>query len=81
MKLKRILYTLQIFFPENSFVFRVKGTGFMRYQVRLMMGILYQLGKGDVDLEYVKDTLENPNSNTLKELAPASGLQLYGLKF
>lgn len=69
------------FFPEKSFLFRVKGNGFLRYQIRLMMGVLFQLGKGEVGLDFIKDTLENPNSNTLKELAPASGLQLYALKF
>jgi tRNA pseudouridine38-40 synthase len=74
------LYTAN-FFPENSYIFRVKGSGFMRYQVRLMMGILYQLGLGLVDLSFVKDTLENPSSETLKELAPASGLQLYAIDF
>ncbi len=69
------------FFPEKSFVFRVKGSGFMRYQVRLMMGVLYQLGKGEVTIEFIKDTIENPNANTLKELAPASGLQLVQITF
>jgi len=69
------------FFPEKSFLLRVKGNGFLRYQIRLMMGVLFQLGKGEVTLDFVKDTLENPNSNTLKELAPASGLQLYRLSF
>ena len=69
------------FFPKNTFVFRVKGNGFLRYQVRLMMGILFQLGKGEVDLEFIKDTLQNPNDKTLKELAPSSGLSLYKIDF
>ena len=69
------------FFPKESYIFRVKGSGFMRYQVRLMMGVLYQLGVGLVDLSFVQDTLENPSSETLKELAPASGLQLYTIDF
>lgn len=74
------IYTAN-FFPKNSYIFRVKGNGFMRYQVRLMMGILYQLGAGIVNLSYLKDTLNNPSSETLKELAPASGLQLYAIDF
>lgn len=74
------LYTAN-FFPKQSFLFRVKGTGFMRYQIRLMMGVLYQLGKGEVDLDFIKDTLENSSSETLKELAPASGLQLLQMEF
>ncbi len=69
------------FFPKKSYMFKVKGNGFLRYQIRLMMGILFQLGKGEVTLDFIKDTLRNPNSNTLKELAPASGLTLNSLSF
>lgn len=69
------------FFPEKTFLFKVKGNGFMRYQIRLMMGVLLQLGKGEVALEFIVDSLENPSSDTLKELAPSSGLQLYKLSF
>lgn len=69
------------FFPEKSYVFKAKGTGFLRYQIRLMVGVLMQLGKGEVELEFIKDTLENPSSQTLKELAPASGLALNSLSF
>ncbi|WP_139956709.1 tRNA pseudouridine(38-40) synthase TruA [Flavicella sediminum] len=69
------------FFPKKTYLFKVNGNGFMRYQVRLMMGVLLQLGKGEVDLDFVKHTLNNPSSATLKELAPSSGLQLYKLQF
>lgn len=69
------------FFPKKSYLLKVVGNGFMRYQIRLMMGVLFQLGKKEVDLEFIKDTLQNPNSNTLKELAPSSGLCLNSIKF
>lgn len=69
------------FFPKKSYLLKVKGTGFMRYQIRLMMGVLFQLGKNEVDVIFIKDTLENPNPNTLKELAPASGLCLNSISF
>ena len=69
------------FFPKRSYFLKVKGTGFMRYQIRLMMGVLFQLGKGEVSLDFIKDTIENPSPDTLKELAPASGLQLFGFQF
>ena len=34
------------FAPQNAFVFKVKAKGFMRYQVRLMMGALVEVGRG-----------------------------------
>lgn len=69
------------FFPKKTFMLRVEGAGFMRYQIRLMMGVLFQLGKGLVDIEFIKDTLMNPSSETLKELAPSSGLTLDSITF
>jgi tRNA pseudouridine38-40 synthase len=69
------------FFPETTYVFKVQGNGFLRYQIRLMMGVLLQLGKGEVDLHFIEDTLKNPGPETLKELAPASGLSLQSMDF
>jgi len=69
------------FFPAKSYLLKVKGAGFLRYQIRLMMGVLFQLGKKEVDLAFIIDSLEYPNSNTLKELAPASALTLSALIF
>jgi tRNA pseudouridine38-40 synthase len=69
------------FFPEKTYVLKVQGNGFLRYQIRLMMGVLFQLGKGEIELNFIEDTLRNPSSETLKELAPASGLSLHSLDF
>lgn len=69
------------FFPEKSFLLKVRGSGFMRYQIRLMMGVLFQLGKSEVDLDFIEDTLKNPSPQTLQEIAPASGLCLNAIEF
>jgi len=69
------------FFPKKTYMLKVEGAGFMRYQIRLMMGVLFQLGKGLVTIEFIKDTLENPSSETLKELAPSSGLTIDSISF
>lgn len=65
------------FFPERSYFLRVKGAGFKRHQIRLMMGILFELGKGEVDLAFLKRTLDAENRITLTRIAPASGLLLH----
>ena len=71
------------FFPKTSFVFRVRGAGFKRHQVRLMVGMLFDLGMGKVTLEEFKKTLDGSNKIHLSHIAPASGLMLYrtDLKF
>lgn len=74
------LYTAS-FFPEKSYVLRVKGPGFKRNQIRLMMGILIDLGKGKIDLNFVKQTLDSTQKIKLEYIAPASGLQLYDVQF
>ena len=64
------------FFPKNSYVFKVSAPGFGRYQVRYMMGMLFELGMGKIDIHQFQDTLvESSNSNS-SFLAPASGLIL-----
>ena len=69
------IYTAS-FFPEHSFVFRVKGKGFKRHQIRLMMGVLFDIGEGKVDLNFIAETLQPEKSFKLERIAPASGLIL-----
>ncbi|MDY7396060.1 tRNA pseudouridine(38-40) synthase TruA [Aureibaculum sp. 2210JD6-5] len=74
------IYTAN-FFPEKSYYLRVKGSGFLRYQIRLMMGVLFQLGKGEVDLEFIEQSLLATNDRKpLPTIAPSSGLQLYDVE-
>jgi tRNA pseudouridine38-40 synthase len=69
------------FFPEKSYVFKIKSKGFLRYQIRLMMAMLFELGKGNVDLEHIQNSLlQNNDRKHLRSIAPASGLQLYHIQ-
>lgn len=64
------------FFPEQSYVLRVKGKGFMRNQIRLMMGALIKLGKGELTLSDIEASLIPDNNIAIDYIAPASGLIL-----
>lgn len=64
------------FFPEKSWVWTVHSKGFLRNQIRLMMGQLICLGRGEVDLRTIKDSLTARGSCPLRQIAPASGLIL-----
>ncbi|MBT7816164.1 MAG: tRNA pseudouridine(38-40) synthase TruA [Polaribacter sp.] len=69
------------FFPEHSYVLKVKGKGFLRYQIRLMMATLFELGKGNLDIEFIESSLKEDNDQKfLRNIAPASGLQLYAIE-
>lgn len=69
------------FFPETTYILRVRGKGFGRNQIRLMMGTLVNLGRGDITLDYIKDTLTQDNTETQSFIAPASGLILNSIEF
>lgn len=63
------------FFPKETWAYHVHSKGFMRNQVRLMMGQLYELGKGSITLDDLKESLKGVGSH-FDYIAPASGLLL-----
>lgn len=69
------------FTPEESFIFKVRSKGFLRYQVRLMVGALVNVGRGDWTIEQFKETLENPLGTQVRHIAPSSGLVLNEVTF
>lgn len=69
------------FFPEKSYIFQLNGSGFLRYQIRLMMGTLVQLGKGEIQLNDIEKSLKPNNEQVMNYIAPASGLILNKIDF
>jgi tRNA pseudouridine38-40 synthase len=78
--IENTLYTAN-FFPEKSYVLKVIGKGFGRHQIRLMMGALIKLGRGDIDLNYIKNSLKPESQEVMDYIAPASGLILHKIEF
>lgn len=64
------------FFPEESYVLRVRGKGFKRHQIRLMMGALIDLGQDKIDVNFIQKSLEPGSGIVLEHIAQASGLLL-----
>ena len=69
------------FFPETSYVYTIQGAGFLRSQIRLMMGTLIQLGKGELQLIDIEESLQPENTQVMNYIAPASGLILNRIEF
>lgn len=74
------IYTAS-FFPKKSYLLRVRGKGFMRNQIRLMMGTLIDLGKEKLSLQDIEDSLVINNTIKMNYIAPASGLILKSVAF
>lgn len=73
------IYTAN-FFPEKSYVLKISGKGFKRHQIRLIMGALFDLGRGEVDLNFIVQTLNAENRIKLEHIAQPSGLILNEVK-
>jgi tRNA pseudouridine38-40 synthase len=69
------------FFPEVSYALRIESEGFMRYQVRLIMGQLIRLGRREINLKEIKESLKGEDRKALDQIAPGSGLILQNLDF
>jgi len=69
------------YFPKKTYLLKVKGKGFMRNQIRLMMGTLIDLGKGKLTLEDIKSSLLPESKIQMNYIAPASGLILNKIEF
>ncbi|SHJ12925.1 tRNA pseudouridine synthase A [Algibacter luteus] len=74
------IYTAN-YFPKQSYILRVKSEGFMRNQIRLMMGTLIDLGKGKLTLDDIRNSLLPESAVKMDYIAPASGLILNKIDF
>lgn len=69
------------FFPKKSYALHVVGTGFLRYQIRMIMGALIQLGKGEITFVDIEASLRSNEEKRFTYIAPGSGLHLHRLVF
>jgi len=69
------------FFPKESYVLEIVGSGFMRYQVRYIMGALLAVGRGELTVKQIEQALESGGKEPLASKAPASGLVLTQVNF
>ena len=61
---------------NNKIEIIFKGTGFLKYQVRNMVGILIKVGENKILPETVKQILESKDRQKAGKTAPAEGLYL-----
>lgn len=64
------------FFPTKTYALQIKSKGFLRNQVRLIMAQLFKLGKGEISLIDIENSLKVKRDQPFREIAPGSGLIL-----
>lgn len=55
---------------------KVRGSGFMRYQMRMMIGTLLEIAKGKLSSEFIKQHLDQNDRHVVAYKAPSHGLYL-----
>lgn len=66
--------------PEH-FVFRIVGDGFLKQMVRLLMGALWNVGRGKITLEQFKAALSSTKTSKLGPTAPPNGLYMVRVNY
>ena len=72
----RIINEAKIEQDDNKLYITFRGTGFLRYQVRNMVGLLIRIGEGKLRPEEVKNIIESKDRTKSGKTAPAEGLYL-----
>lgn len=67
--------------PNTSYTIAIKGKGFLRYQVRIMVAVLIELGLGKITLDQISAALVSQEAKPLSEPARSHGLVLEALVF
>lgn len=66
----------------KSYALRIRGAGFLKQMVRIIMGALVQVGNGTIELSDIRSSLENPqDERKLGFISPPHGLFLHFIKY
>jgi len=77
----KTIFSFDIEEKDDVIKFTVKGTGFLRYQVRMMVGNLIEIGLHRKDLNIIKDRLDAKEGTTTCYNAPSCGLYLEEVRY
>ena len=77
---RSIFYT-NIDEEDDKLIIEFQGNGFLRYQVRNMVGYLIKVGEGKATPESVVDVLKSLDRTKSGKTAPAQGLYLVDVEF
>jgi tRNA pseudouridine38-40 synthase len=77
----RTIFSSELWREGPRLVYRVRGSGFLKHMVRNMVGVLLEVGKGNLTSEDVKARLDPPCTVAPGPTAPACGLFLMSVEY
>ncbi|MBR6287794.1 MAG: hypothetical protein IKR19_00445, partial [Acholeplasmatales bacterium] len=57
------------------------GSGFLKYQIRRMMGALVEIGRGKEKIDFINEVLEKKDPRISHKSLDGAGLYLYSVKY
>lgn len=77
----RTIYQAKLDKKANLFIFTIEANGFLYKMVRLIVGILIEIGRGKLPPGIIKDMLKDDKKDFRLFTAPAKGLWLWKIKY
>ena len=77
----REIYDCSIRKDNKQLFFEFTGNGFMKYQIRNMVGTLIKIGLGKLDVDIIDRIFEDESLQALIYTAPSCGLYLIDVKY
>ena len=65
----------------SHYVFRIVGNGFLKQMVRLLMGAVWNVGRGKISLEDLRNSLGPTKLQRLGMVAPPNGLYMVRVNY
>ena len=62
-------------------MFKISGNGFLKQMVRLLMGALWNIGRGKISLEEFRSALGPTKVQRLGPVAPPNGLYMVRVNY
>lgn len=72
----KTIYEVKLNEYDDFLEFIFIGSGFLKYQVRRMMGIIIEIGRGKENIDKILQILENPDPSVSHKIADGRGLFL-----
>ena len=77
----KTIYSTQLNVYNNYLEFIFVGNGFLKYQIRRMMGLVIEIGRGKETKEMLLDVLEKKDPKISHKVADGCGLYLYQVNY
>ncbi len=78
--LQKLIFQVDFFDQKGVYVLQVKGRGFLKQQIRIMLGALCRLGTGEIELEQLQQSLRLLGKK-VGFIAPPEGLFLKSVHY